>query len=83
MYAGCVSGAIQKSEYLDLIKANGFTNITVQKDKAITLPDDILRNYLREEEREAFRSKGAGIRSITVYAEKPSKSACCDTNCCQ
>jgi ubiquinone/menaquinone biosynthesis C-methylase UbiE len=83
MYAGCVSGAIQKSEYLDLIAANGFTNITVQKDKAITLPDDILRNYLREEEREAFRSTGVGIRSITVYAEKPSKTACCDTNCCQ
>ena len=33
MYAGCVSGAIQKEEYLDIIKSTGFTNITVQKEK--------------------------------------------------
>ncbi|MEO8569563.1 MAG: arsenite methyltransferase, partial [Ginsengibacter sp.] len=32
MYAGCVAGAIQKPIYLELIEANGFKNITVQKD---------------------------------------------------
>src|SRR5665811_1420295 len=42
MYAGCVAGAIQKDEYLQLIEANGFKNITIQKDKAIIIPDDIL-----------------------------------------
>jgi ubiquinone/menaquinone biosynthesis C-methylase UbiE len=41
MYAGCVAGAIQKQVYLELIEANGFKNITVQKDKAIIIPDDI------------------------------------------
>ncbi|MGZ3846574.1 MAG: arsenite methyltransferase [Flavisolibacter sp.] len=46
MYAGCVAGAIQKQVYLELIEANGFKNITVQKDKAIIIPDDILSNYL-------------------------------------
>src|SRR4028118_1706504 len=35
MYAGCVAGAIQKQVYLELIEANGFKNITIQKDKAI------------------------------------------------
>ncbi len=80
MYAGCVSGAIQKEEYLELINANGFSNITLQKEKPINIPDDILRNYLNEEELINFKSGKTGIFSITVYAEK-SKS-CCGTDCC-
>lgn len=84
MYAGCVAGAIQKQVYLELIEANGFTNITVQKDKAIIIPDDILSNYLSAEQIEAFKQSGTGIRSITVYAEKPVKeeAACCAPGCC-
>ena len=84
MYAGCVAGAIQKGVYLELIEANGFTNITVQKDKAIIIPDDILSNYLSAEQIAAFKQSGTGIRSITVYAEKPAaeKEACCGTDCC-
>ncbi|HEX6914814.1 MAG TPA: arsenite methyltransferase [Chitinophagaceae bacterium] len=83
MYAGCVSGAIQKDHYLGLISANGFVNITVQKDRAIYLPDDILEQYLSGEEIAAFRASGTGIRSITVYAEKPLKpEPCCGPDCC-
>src|SRR5215218_6179856 len=33
LYAGCISGAIQKHEYLDLIKEAGFSNITLQNEK--------------------------------------------------
>ena len=47
MYAGCVAGAIQKEVYLELIKTNGFSDITIQKEKPITIPDDILKNYLK------------------------------------
>jgi arsenite methyltransferase len=84
MYAGCVSGAIQKKVYLELITANGFENITVQKDKAIHIPDDILLQYLSAEQLTAFRQSGTGIRSVTVYAEKPvaEKKACCGPDCC-
>ncbi len=80
MYAGCVSGAIQKEEYLRLIESNGFTNITLQKEKQIIIPDDILSAYLSAEEIQRFKSSGTGIYSITVYAEKP----CCDpkAGCC-
>ena len=46
MYAGCVSGAIQKEAYLELIEINGFKNLTIQKEKPIIIPDDILSNYL-------------------------------------
>lgn len=84
MYAGCVAGAIQKKVYLELIEANGFKNITVQKDKAIIVPDDILSQYLSAEQIDAFKQSGTAIRSITVYAEKPTKDekACCGTDCC-
>ncbi len=71
MYAGCVAGAIQKSEYLNLISDKGFVNITLQKEKPITIPNDILGKYLSVEEMNTFNHGGTGIFSITVYAEKP------------
>ncbi|WP_018611949.1 arsenite methyltransferase [Segetibacter koreensis] len=84
MYAGCVAGAIQKEVYLELIKSNGFTNITIQKDKPIIIPDDILNNYLSADQIDAFKQSGTGIFSITVYAEKPlaEKEDCCEAGCC-
>lgn len=71
MYAGCVSGALQKEDYLQKIQAAGFKNVQVQKEKVVLLPDDILTAYLSTEEIATFAKNGAGIFSITVYAEKP------------
>ena len=84
MYAGCVSGAIQKQDYLDLIKSNGFTNIILQKEKSIVVPDDILQNYLSDAEIATFKDSNLGIFSVTVYAEKGTeeKAACCAPGCC-
>lgn len=84
MYAGCVSGAIQKQVYLELIEQNGFKGITIQKEKRINIPDDILLGYLTAEELQAFRTSETGIYSITVYAEKPvEQKACCGPDCCK
>ncbi len=83
MYAGCVAGAIQKEEYLRLIVENGFRNITIQKEKAIVIPNDILVNYLNPEEAAQFGSRESGIFSITVYAERPDTNTCnCGGGCC-
>ena len=83
MYAGCVAGAIQKDEYLQLIKDFGFENITLQKEKAIIIPDQILFDYLTADEIATYKSSEVGIFSITVYAEKGS---CCKSekgsSCC-
>lgn len=79
LYAGCVSGAIQKNEYLGIIEETGFANITIQKNKPIIIPDDILLNYLSAEETAAYKNGEVKITSITVYAEKPSKD---ERNCC-
>jgi arsenite methyltransferase len=84
MYAGCVAGAIQKDVYLELIQQNGFQNITVQKEKPIVIPDDILLNYLNEKEMQDFKKGDTGIFSITVFAQKPLEEKCCppDSGCC-
>ena len=84
LYAGCVSGAIQKQVYLELIEAAGFKNIVLQKDKPIIIPDDILVNHLSAEEIQAYKNGNTKITSITVYAEKPvaEKAACCGADCC-
>jgi SAM-dependent methyltransferase len=80
MYAGCVAGAIQKKEYLDLISEAGFKGVMLQKEKQIVVPDDILKDYLSDDEISNFKNSSTGIYSITVYAEKP----CCDPKggCC-
>ncbi len=84
MYAGCVSGAIQKEVYLELIEASGFKNIMIQKEKPIVIPDDILSQYLSTDEIKNFKQSNTGITSITVYAEKPMKEqkSCCGPECC-
>lgn len=70
MYAGCVAGAIQKTDYLKHISDAGFSKIKIQKEKPITIPDDILSKYLDEDTINTFNSDDIGIFSITVYAEK-------------
>jgi ubiquinone/menaquinone biosynthesis C-methylase UbiE len=76
MYAGCVSGAIEINDYLQIMEDSGFVNIQVQKEKATPVPDEILLNYLTPSELEAFKKSGTGIFSITVYAEKEEGCGC-------
>jgi len=71
MYAGCVAGAIQKTDYLKHVSNAGFSNVKIQKEKPITIPDDILSKYLDDDAIKTFNSDSIGIFSITVYAEKP------------
>lgn len=80
LYAGCVAGAIQKQAYLKMIEEAGFTKIELQKEKEIVLPDEILANYLSQDEIEQYKASNSRIKSITVYAEKPAKDA---RNCCE
>ena len=81
MYAGCVASAIQKDDYLQIIKDAGFSNIRLQKEKPIIVPNDILKNYLSDEEIAEYNSKPNIIFSITVYAEK-GESCCAPTSGC-
>jgi len=81
MYVGCVSGALQKSDYLNIINETGFVNSKVQKEKLITFPDDILADYMTPQQIQDYKNSGVGIYSITVYAEKP-KECTPGKGCC-
>lgn len=83
MYAGCVSGAIQKGDYLALAEKAGFTNLRIQKHKPIIIPNDILVRYLSPADIEQFNQGQQGIYSITLYAEKPKAETCVPgSGCC-
>lgn len=80
LYAGCISGAIQKADYLSIISEAGFTGVLLQKEKPIDIPAEVLATHLSPEEVAAFQQSDVKIKSITVYAEKPAKD---DRNCCE
>lgn len=70
MYAGCVSGAVQKEEYLKIINQQGFIKTLVQKEKEIKIPNTILLNYMSIEEIRDFRKTKSKILSVTIKAYK-------------
>jgi len=70
MYAGCVSGAIQKEAYLDEIREAGFQSVEIKKEKVIDIPEEILVKYMQPEEVKQFKQSGSGIFSITVVGRK-------------
>ncbi len=71
-YAGCISGAMQKEDYLGVIRQAGFTGLTVQKERTIDVPEEILGTYLTVDQVQDLKEKKVGIFSVTVFAEKPS-----------
>jgi len=70
MYVGCVSGAIGMNEYLQIIENTGFKNTIIHKQKVISIPDEVLENYLSKSEMEDFKNGDTGIFSITVSGYK-------------
>jgi arsenite methyltransferase len=70
LYAGCISGAMVKEQYLDVIRTADFKNIEVKKEKVVYLPDTFLLQYLTEKELIEFRASGVQILSVTVFGER-------------
>ncbi len=70
MYVGCVAGAMQINDYLQVIGNSGLVNVKIQKEKPILIADQTLLNYLSPQEINDYKLSGSGIFSITVYAEK-------------
>ena len=82
MYVGCVAGAIPKNEYMVNIYSAGFSNVKIQKEKMIIIPDEILAKYLTEEELEKFKNSKLKILSITVTGEKSKEGCNCSSGSC-
>jgi SAM-dependent methyltransferase len=64
LYAGCVAGAIEESEYLALLHAVGFDAVEVASRRRIEVPDEALPDTLTGADRAALEE--SGLWSVTV-----------------
>jgi arsenite methyltransferase len=70
LYAGCISGALQKEDYLRIVADAGFEGVVVKDEMINDVPDEYLLESVSREAIDAYRKSGAGIYSITVVADK-------------
>ncbi|HBH06368.1 MAG TPA: arsenite S-adenosylmethyltransferase [Flavobacteriales bacterium] len=70
LYVGCVAGAIKKEEYMQYIANQGFKEVSIQKEKPIDLPDELLLEHLSQDVIDAYRQSGVRVVSITVFGKK-------------
>ncbi len=70
LYAGCVSGAIQLNDYLEIIRKTGFSGVKIKNKIRTELPEKLMSAYLTPEELDDLKKSGTGIFSVTVLAEK-------------
>ncbi len=69
-YVGCVSGAIDRAKYFQILENVGFTNIKVLSEKKINVPDEVLLKHISRQELVKMKET-TSVLSITVYAERP------------
>jgi len=83
LWVGCMAGTLQESEYLEKLRAAGFTSVEVQPTRV----------YLPEESREFLAAAGLDpdrvaplidgkFISAFIRATKPAAAACCGPTCC-
>jgi len=85
IYAGCISGALQKGEYLSAILENGFENVSIKEEKVIAIPNEIISQYISGDDLKAMKDSDTKILSITVYGDKPAMNGGCGSKgsgCC-
>jgi len=70
LYAGCISGALEDKEYLNVISVTGFKNVEIKKSVSFDLPEEMLKEHLTENGIEEYNKNFAGLFSITVVAYK-------------
>jgi SAM-dependent methyltransferase len=70
LYVGCISGAISKDVYIDVVRNEGFHDVSILEEKEYPLSDSFLLENLSQEKLEEFKENGAKILSITVKGVK-------------
>lgn len=66
LYAGCVSGAIDKKDYLDIIRQAGFDRVAVKQERKIKIPE----TWIHEQIGDTYSAEDIRILSVTVTAIK-------------
>jgi arsenite methyltransferase len=83
LWVGCVAGALEETEYVDKLKAAGFSEVQVDPWRIYTLED--ARAFLTEKgidvDRLAPEIDGR-FASAFIRARKPEARSCCGPTCC-
>ena len=69
-YAGCVSGAIPRSEYLQIIGEAGFRDVEIVSERRVELPEALLDEWLTPEQLSEAAASDIHVMSVTVRAVK-------------
>ena len=76
-YVGCISGAMERSEYLEAVKAAGFINITVVDESPFPLealandPTALAIMEILEMTSESVLELASTILSIKIHGTRP------------
>ncbi|MDQ3020611.1 MAG: arsenite methyltransferase [Bacteroidota bacterium] len=70
LYAGCISGAMKKDDYIKEISDSGFRDIKIYKEKSVEFTDDAMLKFISEKELEEYKKSGNRILSITISGTK-------------
>ena len=70
IYAGCISGAVDEKEYLNIIYASGFEKVEIKRKIETKIPDELLLQYISEDKLDEVHHEVKGIYSITVVGHK-------------
>ena len=73
LYVGCVAGAMERADYLALLREVGFEDVTVVVETNIDLPGEMLVKYLSGEGQQQVQSERGLIQSITVTGRVPAR----------
>jgi ubiquinone/menaquinone biosynthesis C-methylase UbiE len=70
LYAGCVSGAIPKEEYVGGLAEAGFKDVRIRKERVVDVPPEVIEEHLGVEGLKQWQMEGSPILSITVTGVK-------------
>lgn len=70
LYAGCVSGAIPKEQYLGWLGEVGFREVSVRKERIVDVPPDVIEEHLGPQGLKQWQKDGSPILSVTVTGVK-------------
>ena len=71
LFAGCVSGALDRDAYVGLLREAGFDDVRVVEEKVVDVPDDVLEGIVDMEDVRTYRESGGALLSATVVGRKP------------
>ena len=67
-YAGCVSGAVPKQDYLKLIEKSGFSHVQVVSERRIQVPAELIAKSLTRDQQQVALKNDLHVMSVTVTA---------------